>query len=101
MNETDLNDKVIQILNEFEKADEVQFSSEWNRLLLSKIATKKQVSAKEKTPMVTFVLIIIVAMNFSFFLIFRNTYSGSAYQRDLELKAISKELFINPISLNR
>jgi hypothetical protein len=100
MKEYVFDDKVVQMLNKFESLQYVQPSAGWNDLLIERIAMAKPVSTSF-LPSRGFVLgvIFVVLINIGFILSsILSTPLKTSNQVD-ELKVISKELLINPISL--
>ena len=100
MKESAFSGQVMQKLNEFEMMQNIQPSVGWNESLRNKIAYAKSGSASN-LPSARFIIPVffIVLVNIVLFL---NTIISTSQQgsyKDKELKVISEELLINPISI--
>ncbi|MBI3233351.1 MAG: hypothetical protein HYZ42_04815 [Bacteroidetes bacterium] len=105
------NNPVSQKLKDFDELELIVPSSEWNQLLLNKLAGVKQHShsAFLTTKMIVAVTLIII-VNIGFIVKITNsrdqqiqTKQSISYQsnnRDTDLQMLSKELLINSISTN-
>jgi hypothetical protein len=100
MKESGFSGEAMQKLNEFEMMQNIQPSEGWNESLMNKIASVKSGSASN-FPSARFVIpvLFIVLVNIVLFLntIINNSQQG--YYKDAELKVISEELLINPVSI--
>jgi hypothetical protein len=100
MNESAYSGQVMQKLNEFEMMQNIQPSEGWNESLRNKIASAKSGSSS-KLPSARFIIpvLLIVFVNIVLFLntITNNSQQGS--NKDKELRIISEELLINPVSI--
>jgi hypothetical protein len=98
MKESEFSDGVKQILNEFEAIPDIQPSAEWNLSLMNRLVSSKpraisNLSLSRYNIMVLF--IILINIGFILNTVIRNTPKDQL--RDMELKAVSQELLINPI----
>ena len=101
MKEQELNNKVSQTLQEFESMENIQPSAEWNNSLMQKLSVAKPNSIAGFSSSKFAVLMLFVVMaNIGF--VFKTVMNDSQQtpNRDKELQVISKELLINPISIN-
>lgn len=99
MKESELNDKLTQKLYEFENIETLQPTSEWNQLLLEKIALSKSTSkARSTRSIITVIVVCFITINFGIFInsIFSNSDKYSS--RKVDLQVISNEFLNNPIS---
>ena len=101
MKEQELNKKVFESIQEFESIGNIESSVEWNNSLIQKISLAKPNS---RFVMVShkYLLIVMLIAVLNIGLIFKaiNISSNQIPSRKEELKLVSKELLINPISLN-
>ena len=101
MKKSEINNKVQQALEEFETIENIQPSTGWELSLMEKVSSKnlRPTSTFSKTKIVG-VVIFFALINVGFFLsmMLHNTQQGLGRNRELQL--ISKELLINPTSLN-
>ena len=101
MNDKDLNNKVTQTLNIFERIQDIEPSSDWNQLLMSRLASTKQnsnfvIPSSKLSAIIIFFIIINLGIIINIF----KENSHESFSRNKELQVISKELLINPISTN-
>jgi hypothetical protein len=101
MKESELSNKIIQRLNEFETLEYLNPSANWNQSLMNKLTSAKlKATSKISTNKPFIMVLFIVLINIGFIL---NEVIGDSRQakyRDKELQVISKELLINPVSIN-
>jgi hypothetical protein len=101
MNETELNNKVLNKIKEFESIDEIQPSSDWNQSLMEKIGSTKQYSRENFTiAKYSFMIILFILINLGFIIKMMNKDIQPSIERGQELQKISKEFLINPNSIN-
>ncbi len=101
MNELELNSRVFERLSEFEEIDEIQFSSDWNNSFTLRLnKTKRHSRAGLPNTKFTILILFFVILNFGFILNVLNTGNHNSFDRKSELKIISNELLVNPISIN-
>ena len=101
MKEQELHNRVAQTLQEFESMENIQPSGEWNDSLMQKLAGAKQNSTTTfYLPKYAVVILFLVMANIGF--VFKTVMDDSQQTpgRDKELQVISKELLINPGSIN-
>jgi hypothetical protein len=100
MKELEINQKVIQLLNDFEKLEPIDASDEWNQVLMQKLT-----ESKNPSPVVSFMpyaaaIVLMLVLNVVCAVhIFKNTHQPS-FNRIAKLNIISKELLIPNVSLN-
>ena len=101
MKESELKNRVLQKLNEFETLENIQPSEDWNQSLMKKIGSARSkpmtgISAAKFAVAALFILLV----NIGFILnsVIRN--SKLPGRHDSELQIISKEFLINPVSIN-
>ena len=100
MNQTVLNNEVLKSLNEFDTLGTIQPSAQWNESLMEKLATSKPSSSVLPKTKFTVIVLLIVLFNIGFILKVMINNSGKTQNRNSELSVISKELLINPITIN-
>ena len=102
MKKSELNINVQHALKEFESLENIQASEEWNDSLMARISSAKPYSNSRSynTKFIVLILIIVLA---NVGLVLSTMKHGSKHQlisKNNDLKIISKELLINPTSLN-
>jgi hypothetical protein len=101
MKEPKLNTDVQHALEKFEMLENIQPSANWNQSLMDRIATKNSSSSlKSSTTKYVVLVLLIVLANVGFALTSMMHRSRQSSPRSKELQLISKELLINPTSLN-
>jgi hypothetical protein len=100
MKDSELSGKIKKKLDEFEQLENIYPSSEWGNDLMEKVSTVHQYSpTKFSTGAITTVLLILILINVGF--IFSTLVNSSAKEvnRANDLRVISSELLVNPISI--
>ena len=99
MNEFELNKIVNSKLSEFEMLDSIHPEADLNMKLMNRLATS---SSSSKTFSFQFVLIVIllISINIGFLFTINKSDNHQSLNRKGELSIVSKELLINPISIN-
>ena len=99
MKESELDKIIDDKLSEFEMLDVIHPESDLNMKLMKRIATT---SSSSKPFSVQFVLIVIllISVNVGFLFTINKKENNQALNRKGELSIVSKELLINPISIN-
>ena len=101
MKEQELKKKIFNAIQEFESLENIESSTEWNNSLIQKLSHKKPNSRFViASPNYLLIVMLIAALNIGFIFKTINTNSNQTSSRKEELKLVSKELLINPISLN-
>ena len=101
MNQQELNNEITQKLTEFDSLENIELSSNWNDSLLKKInQSQKHSLLRLNTTKFTFILVLIMLVNIGLFLNLMLGHKQNISQRCNDLQIISKELLINPVSLN-
>ncbi len=101
MKESEMNPKVVEMLNDFEQLEATTVSESWNQALMQKLEeSEAQHSLDSALPIsyVTVILIFILMNAVCIFNIFKNTQQP-AFNRIAKLNVISKELLIPNVSL--
>lgn len=102
MKEPSINSKVFQSLHEFETMENITTSKEWNDSLMVRLSYAKHHPAS-RFPSAKFVIVAVMVLliNIGFFVnsMINNSQQDSCRNNTLQL--ISKELLINPTSLNK
>jgi hypothetical protein len=102
MKESELNNRISQMLNAFESIENIQPQEGWSQSLMDKLSSAKRPAypGHSKTKFIVAILFIVL-MNIGFILstIIKND-SRNTLSRNNDLQVISKELLINPTSLN-
>jgi hypothetical protein len=101
MKESDLKYIVQQKLVDFDNVSPIQPSEEWNRSLMMKLEhSKRSSNAGFTTARFLMAVLLLVLINLGFILnsIMRN--SDKINYRSNDLQIISKQLLINPVSIN-
>jgi hypothetical protein len=96
MKKTEINPKVIEILNDFENLDAMDASEAWNQALMQQLVeSDAKHSSNSALPVsyVTVILIFILMNAVCIFNMFKNTQPTS-FNRIAKLNIISKELLI-------
>ncbi len=101
MKEQELNNKVSQILNEFESMEGIQPSSDWDASLLKKLNYSKH-NKFISSPLINIaaVVVVVVIINAGFLVNLLSKPTNESITRKDELQIVSKELLINPTSIN-
>lgn len=101
MKEPEFKNKVSQKLGEFESLENIQPSADWNSSLMSRLDSAKTDSSLTFSA-IKFVIIalLIVLINVGFILNALINDPQKTNQRNSDLQTISKELLINPNSIN-
>jgi len=98
-----LNNKTMGMdaLKEFETIENIDPSDDWNRSLMNRLAAVKPRSGSlfPSTKMLV-AIVFVVTINIYFLLNALVIHTGSSLHRNNDLKIISKELLINPLSIN-
>ena len=94
------NIKVMDALKEFETIENIEPSDDWNRSLMERLSSVKPRSASifPSTKMLV-AIVFVVTINIYFLLNALVIHSGYSVHRNNDLKVISRELLINPISI--
>jgi hypothetical protein len=101
MKQPEINQKVIQMLHDFEKLEAIDASDAWNQALMQQLVESEVVHSANSTlplPYVTAILIFIVMNAVCIFNMFKNTHQPS-FNRLAKLNIISKELLIPHVTL--
>lgn len=100
MEESGSNNKIKLKLNKFESLEDIDVSANWDITFGQKLASRNQNKTNGSSFIKLTVVAVIVLINISYiFKVYTNS-SRSIPEKDMELSLISKELLINPISLN-
>jgi len=101
MNQQELNSEILQKLTEFDSLGNIELSEEWNNSLLKKIDySQKHSLLRLNATKFTFILVLIMLINIGFFINTMLSHKQKISHRSNDLQVISKELLINPVSLN-
>jgi hypothetical protein len=101
MEEYQLNRIVTHKLNEFDSLGNILPSEEWNRSLMKRISEQNpSATSRISSAKFGFAVLFIILVNVGFFLnsIIRDSHLTNG--RDKALMIISKELLVNPASIN-
>ena len=101
MKKQELENRVSQVLHEFDSLENLQPSTEWNDSLMQKLSvTKPNSIALYSTSKLAILILFVVMANVGF--IFKTVMNDSQQipSRANELQVISKELLINSSSIN-
>ncbi len=99
MNETELTKIVNNKLSEFEMLDRIHPESDLNLKLMSRIETASS-SSKSRSVQFVLIVILLISINIGFLLTINKKDNHRPLNRKGELSIVSKELLINPISIN-
>jgi hypothetical protein len=99
MKESELNKIVNDKLNELDTLDTLHPSSDLNLKLMNRIATTSS-SSKSSSIQFALVIILLITTNLGFLFTINKNNNHKALNRKGELSIVSKELLINPISIN-
>jgi len=101
MEDSPLNRKVSKMLLDFESMDDIQPSQTWNQSLMNRLDRSKPSSKSTfATPGLTVVVLLFVIINLFFIVDAMIIRSPGKQMREQELLVISKEILVNPSSLN-
>lgn len=101
MNQQEINNDVLQKLTEFDSLENLVISSTWNDSLMKKIDhSQKHSFLRLNATKFTLILILIMLINIGLFLNSMLDHKQDISHRCNDLQLISKELLINPVSLN-
>jgi hypothetical protein len=101
MENKELKKRVIQSLEAFEALEELQPSNQWNESLMKRLSSSKRRSTAKKTAGTVIVVITLLCLlNIGFGITILLTDTGQSEERKAGLEIISKELLINPSSVN-
>jgi hypothetical protein len=101
MKEPELSGKVQQKIDEFASIELIHPSAEWKNSLMQEIGSVHQFSpSKVSTGSVTVLLLFLLLLNVGFILTTLVNKNESKYNRSIDLKVISTELLVNPVSIN-
>jgi hypothetical protein len=102
MKKTEINPKVIEMLNDFDNLETRNASEAWNQALMQKLVESEgKHSSHSVLPKyyVTIIFIFILMNGVCIFNIFKNTQQPT-FNRIAKLNLISKELLIPNVTLN-
>jgi hypothetical protein len=101
MSNQELNKEISQKIMEFESLEDVSFPSEWKKTLMHKLDNCDNNSfLKFSTVKLGFFVIFILLINIGLLLNSMLGHKQNISHRNYNLEIISKELLINPVSLN-
>ncbi len=101
MEDSPLNRKVSKMLLDFESMDDIQPSQAWNQSLMNRLDRSKPASKSSfATPGLTILVLLFVFINLFFIVNAMIIKSPGNQIREQELLVISKEILVNPSSLN-
>ena len=100
MKEAELNSRVSQLLNEFENIEDISLHPEWNYSLMEKLSAQKHHPKKSGKGKIISILLMIIIANVGLVVALINKNFQHNIEREIELRTISKELLVNPISIN-
>jgi hypothetical protein len=100
MKEVVLNNKAQQSLRDFESLEDIQPSPEWTRSMLDRLGNSVR-QPKKSYPVagIALVMIFFILANIGFVLSVISDGTKS-FNRENDLRAISKEFLINPTSIH-
>lgn len=102
MKDQEISSRVQQKLDEFERMDKIYPSADWNSSLMGKISSANQYSpVKFSTIRMNVLLLILILINVGFLLTTLAADSLKDRNRATDLRVISHELLINPVSINK
>jgi hypothetical protein len=101
MKESKENNDLLKTIEVFDNIGVLHPSEEWNHSLMVRLATAKQNAAPvSQTTKISVLVLFIVLLNVGFILNAFMSNSHRRVHRNNDLKVISKELLINPVSIN-
>lgn len=101
MKEKKFNSSISQTLQEFESMENIQPSTEWHNSLMQKLSVAKPNSiSRFSSPKFAVVILFLVMANIGFVFTTVMNVSQQTPRRVKDLQVISKELLINPGSIN-
>ena len=101
MEDSTLENKVSKMLLDFESMDDIQPSTGWNQSLMNRLDRSKPVTKSSfATPGLTVAVLLFILINLFFIVDAMVIQSSGKQMREQELLVISKEILVNPSSLN-
>ncbi|MEI6506984.1 MAG: hypothetical protein WCO54_00775 [Bacteroidota bacterium] len=100
MNESEINNRVNQLMSEFENIEKISVASEWSHSLLMKKISNKRHLAKNRSSKLIYLMLIIFIANVGIVFKIGKTKPIQISKQESKFKTISKELLVNPISIN-
>ena len=100
MEELGSNNKINLNLNKFESLEDIEASVNWDIAFKQKLAARNQNKAAGSSFIKLTLVAVIVLINISYLFKTYSSNNRSIPESDMELSLISKELLINPTSLN-
>ena len=101
MKQKEINNEITRKLTEFGSIENFELSADWNNSLLKKIDhSQKHSLLRLNATKFTFILVLITLLNIGLFLNSMLINKQTISHRCNDLQVISKELLINPVSLN-
>ena len=97
MENEELNNRIQESLQQFEGLENISPSNEWNESLRKKL-TRTKSKTTSSTLVISVALLCILNLGFAFTMLMKN--NPVTNERDENLKLVSQELFINPITTN-
>ncbi|MEI6594493.1 MAG: hypothetical protein WCO28_02955 [Bacteroidota bacterium] len=100
MKVSDKKIKAFQLIDEFENIKPINLSADWNQSFHRKTTSSLVHSKISNTAKFISVALVFTVLNFSLVIGVLSVQKHRHPNRDRELEIISKELLINPISIN-
>ena len=101
MEQSELHNRAIQILKEFESLEDIQPTAAWNHSLMKRLESERVHPASgNPVPKVVWVLLVFILANVGIIFSMISDSSRQSLDRGKELRAISSEFLINPTSIS-
>jgi hypothetical protein len=101
MKESKENNDLLKTIEVFDNIAVLHPSEEWNQSLMTRlVSVKPYATPVSMTTKISVLVVFIVLLNVGFILNAFISNSHRRVQRNNDLKVISKELLINPVSIN-
>ena len=99
MKESELHSKVSENLDRFDSMEDITPSDDWNRLLMSRIASETPRTGRTQPTWPVLVMLAFIVINLGVILAFIGSDGSRSSSRSSDLKAVSSEFLINPTSI--
>jgi hypothetical protein len=101
MKNQDLHNAVVQKLADFESIGNISPSKEWNDSMMKRLSFENsQPTSNKSVTKYTIVILILILVNIGFIANSFLRSSQPSFIRNNDLNVISKELMVNPVSIN-
>jgi hypothetical protein len=101
MGNSEVHNRIADMLREFDTLEEIHPSARWNQSLHDKLSVSKSgYRVRKPNQLLVAMIIIVIMLNAGFILKTMTAESGRPAHRSIDLQVISNELLFNPVSEN-